>query len=508
MKRRGFKPNLRTYHTLLSGYAKAPPAVLTQAQGTMERAQNIYNQYKLYCDQLPPNSTQRSSTPTNDYLRILAKSGQYEAMFEVFRDMPPTGPFSPDLVTFTELINAIRHRKMPRVVPGDVPIAMEANAALRNAEDVGLLWKGLVRASEMQRFKIDAYAVAPTIFALARGSAASREQAFSIVHDYLGFSLDAGTTPKPRNIALSSQLLTSVLELCIITKNHERCVHYAKSVMAKPSGHEPRVLQSSHMISALQSLAALSTPQSRGVAGQALAFIQWMLQEEAKGGWRRELRPNINAYLQAFLACRRAEDWATACRLFELMSGYCVSDFERPLVPPELRGCSAPSNHGLPARFAVLPDPAIMNLMARTAVLSSSSGSEGRLPQPIGQIIPDFGPIYTSLRIITHLGTDYFFGSLPASRVAQAMDASRSYRERRTNQRRLATTILDLHQCLTSLGGVTRVEAEGSHPSATPPSVLPPTFEELQQWKSVKMAALQFVKSVVRRTKQHSRTDG
>jgi hypothetical protein len=174
-------------------------------------------------------------------------------------------------------------------------------------------------------------------------------------------------------------------------------------------------------------------------------------------------------------------------------------------VPPELGGRSEPSNHGLPARFVVLPDPAIMNLMARTAILSSS---ESRLPQPVGQTIPDLGPIYTSLRIITHLGTDYFFGSLPASRMAQAMDASRSYRERRTNQRRLATTILDLHECLTSLGGATLVEAGGSNPSATPSSVLPPTFEELQQWKPAKVAALQFVKSVVRRTKQPSRTDG
>lgn len=504
MKRRGFKPNLRTYHTMLSGYAKAPVTILTQ--GAMERAQKIYEQYRIYCEQLPPDSTQRSPTPTNDYLRILAKNGRYEAMFEVFWEMPPTGPLAPDLVTFTELLNAIRYRKTLPGVPGNASTASEADIALRNADDVNFMWKRLVGASERQGFKIDAYAVAPTIFALARGSVAAQEQAFSIVHDHLGFSPDAGTIPKPRKISLSSQLLTSVLELCIITKNYERCAHYTTSVMRHKSESEPGVLQRGHMMSVLQSLAALSSPQSSGVPGRAFAVVQWMLQEEAKGGWRRDLRPDINAYFQAFLACRRSKDWVTACKLFELMSGYRISDFERP--SPESRGCSAPSNHELPARFAILPDPAIMNLMGRTATLSSSSRFEGSTPKPVTRIISDSGPIYTSLRVITHFGTDYLFGSLPASRAAQAMDASRNHRERLMNQRRLAATILDLHECLTSSGaGGAKLGERGADPSGASSPVLPPTLEELQRWKVVKAAALQFVKSTVRREKQASGID-
>lgn len=495
MKRRGFKPNLRTYHTLLSGYAKARAAVLTQ--GTMERAQNIYNQYKIYCDQLPPDSTQRSPTPTNDYLRILAKNSRYESMLEVFWEMPSTGPLSPDLVTFTELINAMHRRDTIHVVPRLDRAVAGADTALRNADGVGFLWGKLVEASEKQGFKIDAYAVAPTIFALARGSATAQDQAFSIVHDYLGFSPEARTVPRPRKIVLSSQLLTSMLELCTITRNHERCVHYTKSVMSDKWGNNMGVLQRSHMISALQSLAALSSPQSGGFARQTLEFMQWMIQEETKGGWRRDLRPDINAYFHAFLACRRAEDWVTACRLFELMSGYCISDFAQPLVSPKARNCTAPSNHELPARYAVLPDPAIMNLMARTAALASSS--QGGAVESAARNIPDLGPIYTSLRIITHFGTDHFFGSLPASRAAQAMDVSRSHWERRMNQRRLATTILDLDEYLASHGGAKLTEVGGSNPSGALSSVLSPTSEELHQWKKVKAAALQFVKSVVRR---------
>lgn len=495
MKRRGYKPNLRTYHTLLSGYAKDSSVAVRPS--SLARAQKVYDQYKTYCLSLPRNSAELSPKPANDYLTTLNNAGQIQAMYDVFWEMPATGKLAPDLVTFTILINAVRNRRVLHDGPGLAPAGAEEDVARRNADDINFLWMRLVAASERAGFKIDGYAAAPTIFALAKGSPQAREDAFAIVHDYLGLSPDPETAPKPRLIDLSSQLFKGVLELCLATRNHERCIHYVRSLIQRPHTMESVALNNGHMIYLLESLASLSADDP-SYGKEALGVIEWMLTEERKGGWRMGLRPDIRAYLRAFLACRRAKDWDSAAKLFELMSGYRVVDFAVPLVPLAARGMDPPANFNVPKRFEILPDVAIMNLMTRTALLAASRGSDDPVtPTEVeakakAPEIHDSSPIYLCLRIISHLTPGRFLFPIPNSHVALATESAPTHRERRANQRRFAQTVVETLEAL---------EKYIRHPSTSMTSgtmkVKPPTGLELVQWGEIKTTARRTVKHLI-----------
>lgn len=327
MKRRGCKPNLRTYHTLISGYAQDTSSPSTEA--SISRSRKVHDQYQQYVASLPPSSSEISPQPTNDFLSALANAGRVQDMFDIFWQLPTSGNLSPDKATFTILINALRNRKALHAEEGaETPAGAQTDVWRRNADDIRFIWKQLVSASERKRFRIDGFAIAPTLFALAKGSPEAQEEAFSIVHDYLGFSPSAEEVPRHRRVDLSPQLLTAALELCVLSGQHERCLHYVRSVMANPTDAQSAALSNRHMLYAYDSLAALSAslsedPQSASAyySSEAVRLVQRTLQEEQKGGFRLGLRPDIATYSKVFLICRRAKDWASARRLLELMTG-------------------------------------------------------------------------------------------------------------------------------------------------------------------------------------------
>lgn len=305
-------------------------------------------------------------------------------MFDIFWQLPTSGNLSPDKATFTILINALRNRKALHTEDGAAtPAGAQADVWRRNADDIRFIWKQLVSASERKRFRLDGLAIAPTLFALAKGSPEAQEEAFSIVHDYLGFSPSAEEVPRRRRVDLSPQLLTAALELCVMSGQHERCLHYVRSVMANPTDAQSAALSNRHMHYAFDSLAALSAsasadPQSAlTYSSEAVRLIQRTLQEEQKGGFRLGLRLDITTYSKVFLICRRAKDWASARRLFELMTGYRLDDLKLPLIPADASGrAGVPTNSTVPRRFQILPDAGIMNLVIRSAFASATSSSQ------------------------------------------------------------------------------------------------------------------------------------
>ncbi|KAF8311165.1 hypothetical protein DL93DRAFT_2229813 [Clavulina sp. PMI_390] len=469
MKRRGFKPDLRTYHTLLSGYSKDPNIALFPK--AIQRANQVYAQYETFCESQPRGSVQLSPKPANAYLSCLAAAGQYEDMFDVFGNMPPRGPTSPDLATYTILINAVHHRRTLHNGLEDAPEGSSENVTTRNAADVAVLWKQLKASSERTGFTIDSYAIAPTIFALSKGAPESQEEAFSIIHDYLGLSPDADTPAKRWKVPMSSQILKGVLELCIASNNHQRCIHYVESLIERRALMETATLNNEHMLYVLQSLSVLAEGDPKN-ARESLRVIRWMIRQEREGGWRLGLRPNCRAYMFAFLACRRSLDWQTATKLFEQMSGYRMVDFT------VAHGAEPPMNRDVPSRFEILPDPTIMNLMLRTAYLSSLD------PKDSSKLL-DPSSLYACFRIISHFGPEHFFSPIPVSRAALAKDSSRTHREREVNQNRLAQSMVEM---------IDAMEQFRRQSGSSTGEVTPPTDVEWTQWKEMKRQAIAVIK--------------
>lgn len=145
MKKRGYKPNSRTFTTLLNAYAgvrhsfdlgetRSAPSIEARSKS---RVSIIYDQAQAYLsakmeeveaatrwndpDELglatdaEPDEVKIDSTlmhdvnvgPTNAYLKFLASARMYNEMDKVFVAMPTIGPLSPDTITYTTMFSAL-----------------------------------------------------------------------------------------------------------------------------------------------------------------------------------------------------------------------------------------------------------------------------------------------------------------------------------------------------------------------------------------------------------------
>lgn len=146
MKKRSFKPNSRTYTTLLNAYAGirhsadtsdprgsriVEPKTLSRvsiiydqaetymaaAQAELERAANMNDPEELGLatdamveegeDGGYATDVDVSVGPTNAYLKFLARYGMFKEMDKVFLALPTTGPLSPDIITYTTMFSAL-----------------------------------------------------------------------------------------------------------------------------------------------------------------------------------------------------------------------------------------------------------------------------------------------------------------------------------------------------------------------------------------------------------------
>ncbi|KAF9116948.1 hypothetical protein BGX27_008096 [Mortierella sp. AM989] len=94
MKKRGFDPSDRTYTILLNALAINP-----SSPNSVTRAMTLYQQIKDNEDMSP------AVAHTNALLKVCARKLDCETLQQVYKDMPKSGPNSPNVVTFNILIN-------------------------------------------------------------------------------------------------------------------------------------------------------------------------------------------------------------------------------------------------------------------------------------------------------------------------------------------------------------------------------------------------------------------
>ncbi|KAF8339081.1 uncharacterized protein EI90DRAFT_2908285 [Cantharellus anzutake] len=229
MKKRGFNPSLRTFHTLLAGLRHAA-GPLTSPQ--VERARNIFAQYQKYqrvVQASNPASSELSLEPVNEYITILASSHLYQEMFDVFYGLDKTGPLSPDQYVFSRMILALGKRRALHTGGTQAPEGGTVDVNLRNAADVRFLWHQMVKAAQRTLFPIDSHLIAAALFVLAKGATTDHMLGHSIIRDYLVLPITDGTT-SALGEPLSYHSLLAALCLCNASGDYARTCHLYEQV--------------------------------------------------------------------------------------------------------------------------------------------------------------------------------------------------------------------------------------------------------------------------------------
>ena len=391
MKKRGFKPNLRTFHTLLAGFRRAADPVEGLTSVQMERARNIFGQYQRYQRTVQATNVTSSELglqPVNEYISILASSHLYQEIFDVFYSLDKTGPLSPDQYVFSRMILALGKRKALHAGGTEPPEGGKGDVNLRNAADVRFLWHQMIKASERTGFPIDSHLIAAALYVLAKGTTADHVLGLSIIRDHLGLSLQGETTEPPEE-SITHHTLLAALCLCNAYGDYTRTYHFYERISRS---EQSSILDRTHMQEVLRAIAGQSSSGSASEARRALEIIQWMLDEEALGGGTRPtLRPDAESYKLALTACSRTADWTTARTLFDLMTGLKSEDYQDDRVV-----VSSP----ISSHHVILPDAEAMDLLSHAALASK---------EPINA--------QQCLTMISHFGPDHFFGKGPSLRL-------------------------------------------------------------------------------------------
>lgn len=351
MKRRGFKPTLSTYSSLLTIFTKIES---WQTRGKLlQTVDKVYSQYLEYVATVKatnPQSPEISSIPATLYMTCLSRAGEYARTFDVLNSLDEEGPLSANHITYTTMF-----RTMYRQGTAEEEDEVQAQKNReRAASDARFLWRQLTKRIEGgTNIKVDARLISSVIQVLALGRPADHIVAFDILRDYAGLA-KPGETAQPARVEVSPPLVQDVLWLCNRAQKYRICVHFVQQLMER----QPDVLDRGHIDHVLQAYGQLSALGSLTEAARALQTLEWLLERSLTAKDNR-LRPGLATYTLVLTVCWRAKDWESALRTFELMTGLRGEAFVdgatgKPEAPAGTR--------------SIKPGAAAMSCLARTAL--------------------------------------------------------------------------------------------------------------------------------------------
>ena len=363
MKRRGFKPSIRTFGSFIGACTLVDS---WEKQGKLlQNVHNMYQSYREYVDEVKqhnPSSPEYSAFPAQAYIMILSKAKQWQKMFDVYNSLDDEGPFSPAVSTYTVMLWGLYSRGKENEDPETPGRRSPSESA---ASDARFVWRQLIRRIENgAKLTIDDRLLCSYMSVLTLGRPADHIAAFDALRDYAGLAKPGETAP-PSTVKLTPFLLSTTLNLCNVVKKPRLCVHFMKHAMTR----YPDIVQTvhvDHLLSAYGSLAALG---SLSEAASALQALEWLLEREATTPPKEAhyVRPRLSTYALTLIACWRAKDWASALRVFELMTGYSAADFadKTRVADPQPAKRSKGRN--------LVPDAATLSLLARTALAAGGA---------------------------------------------------------------------------------------------------------------------------------------
>jgi len=447
MKRRGFKPNIRTYNVLLSGLSRIKNWEEHSVQ--FKNAQALWQSYLRRVGSLKkfdPKHHEITSNPAAFYISILTSNKDYNAMFDVLNDLDEEGPFAPSEFIYTKIMRGIHYRE--QLAPGD-----KESVAYRNASDAKLVWKELTKRAVKNPDLVSSHVILYFLRAMMKGRPADHLFAFDVVRDYLGLSKPGEEAP-PRRIEVTPMTLDTVLQLCLATHKYRLCIHYVQQMIDEAiANNRKAIVDYRHMEKVLRSYAGMTVAGSIGESDRAVETIEWMHRYRALG-W--DVKPRKNAYGWGLMSCWRGGDWANAARIMELMTGCHAEAFVDGSRTPPLQRSDRTRARGL------VPDARDMSCLLRAALASG-----------------DVANMRQCLRMAT------FFGGLQSSSDTKHMDAYIAHGQPPENTPKSAISkreeLFYSTKVTSSFADVLTRVLEGTDPAADTP--------EMKRWRGLKERA-------------------
>ncbi|VDC06292.1 unnamed protein product [Peniophora sp. CBMAI 1063] len=115
MKRRGFKPNLRTYTTMMSGYhrIRSWEGLSSQLQNTHTVYQSFMAHVEAISDSLDPDTVPAVRAAINQYLDICCLTRQSTELEEAFVRVPVHGPLCRDARMYAPYLRDLLQQELP-----------------------------------------------------------------------------------------------------------------------------------------------------------------------------------------------------------------------------------------------------------------------------------------------------------------------------------------------------------------------------------------------------------
>lgn len=456
MKRRGFRPNFRTYNVLLSGLSRIDNWEEHSIQ--FKNAQALWRGFLERIESLKkinPEHEEIDPNPAGFYVWILGANKDYNAVFDVLKDLDEEGPFSPTEFIYSNILRCIAHRT--QLAPGD-----KEDVGYRNASDAKLVWKDLTKRAVKNPEILSDHVVVHFIRALMNGRPADKLYAFDIIHDHFGLSKPGEERP-PSRIKVTPMVLDSALLLCLRTQKYRLCIHYVQQIIdeAIASGQKT-VPDHGNMEKVLQSYAAMTIAGSAGESDRAVETIEWMHQYHALG-W--DVKPRPITYGWALMSCWRGGDWASAARITELMTGCHAEDFAD--------GSKTSSSPRLDRRTqdrTIAPNARDMSCMLRAAL---ASGDVASMRQCL-RMATFFGGLRSAN------GTRYMDAYLAQGQLYTHLPTSTASKQEPFYSTKVTSTLADV---------LTRV-LEGTNPAADTP--------EMKVWRGLRVRVKKILRESVK----------
>jgi hypothetical protein len=371
MKRRGFVPNIRTYATMMSGYATVDDWTPLTAQ--LGLVHSVYGQLRqhlkgtrnLIDDPAGESSASFILYPIALYISILGKAGEYQKAFDVFHALDTSGPLAPHPKIYSSLLSVLAERVDATDAPG-------AEVITQSVSEAKYIWRRHMRSFDREpQHDVEPRSVETMIKLLSRGSSPDHDLMFDILRDICGLpSPSDGHRPSPpsqkKKVVLTTWILNEILDGCITAGRPEMAVHYAQSVM--DTRELRRVLRAWHLHKLLRAhiLLARKGSASPSRAENVAAWVERMVaQDPARKS--KETTPNERTIVSALELCHRCKDMHSALRIARAM---IFDDSQEGL---------ATGKHGAQASSLSLPLPVkAWEYLFRLATMAGASQDEKR----------------------------------------------------------------------------------------------------------------------------------
>ncbi len=326
-------PNIRTYATILSGYASVDDwAPLTKQ---LESVHSVYRQLRQHLKNTrnpiddPAGESDASLIlyPIVLYIYILGKAGEYQKAFDVFHALDTDGPLAPHSKIYSTLLSVLADRVDP--------IDVDPEVIEQSVSEVKYIWRRHMRSLDRQpQHEVEPRSVEAMVKVLLRGKPSDHELVFDILRDFCGLPRPGEPPSQKKKITPTVWILNEILNGCIPAGRPEMTVHYAQSVMNTRELHP--ILRAWHLLKFLRAHMILAKKGSASPSGaeSVATWVEWMVAPDPTHKHDENILKE-HAIVSALELCYRCKDVHSALRIVRAV----ISDDSQ--GPTSIRGAGS-----------------------------------------------------------------------------------------------------------------------------------------------------------------------